>query len=252
MTHPGSTFDERRVLDELEQLELAIRASREKRERVQADFDAQLRAFEPLSLPRTPSAPPRAASIPMPGPVEPEPARPVPSGSAAVSEVVTGERPQPVASPSSTPDASRGPSRRLLVGLAAAAVVVSFAVVRVINRTPDARPPSSAQRQTAPAAAVGAPPPPPASKPVQTVDPHPLRIDLTTLRRVWLRVAVDGRIAIEREVAAGEQLPFGADRSIVVRAGDAGAVTVSVGGADQGPIGHDGQVLTRSFAAPAR
>ena len=79
-----------------------------------------------------------------------------------------------------------------------------------------------------------------------------LRIDLTTVRRVWLRVAVDGRIALEREVAAGEQLPFGADRAIVVRAGDAGAVMVRVGGVDQGAIGADGQVVTRAFAAPAR
>jgi hypothetical protein len=84
------------------------------------------------------------------------------------------------------------------------------------------------------------------------VDPHLLRIDLKTLRRVWLRVSVDGRIAIEREVAEGEQLPFGADRSIVVRAGDAGAVTVRVGDVDQGTIGRDGEVLTRTFTAPTR
>ena len=89
-------------------------------------------------------------------------------------------------------------------------------------------------------------------QPVQAVDPHPLRIDLATRRPVWLRVTVDGRIAIEREAAAGEQLPFAADRTIVVRAGDAGAVTVRVGGVDQGPVGRDGQVLTRGFAAPAR
>jgi hypothetical protein len=84
------------------------------------------------------------------------------------------------------------------------------------------------------------------------VDPHVLRIDLKTLRRVWLRVSVDGRIAIEREVAAGEQLPFGADRTILVRAGDAGAVTVRVGDVDQGPMGKDGVVVSRTFAAPAR
>ena len=46
---------------------------------------------------------------------------------------------------------------------------------------------------------------------------------------------------------AGERMPFGADRSIVVRAGDAGAVTVRVGPDDQGPLGRDGQVVTRAF-----
>ena len=49
-----STFDEQRVLAELEQLQLAIRATRAQRERVQAEFDAQLRAFEPPTLSHTP------------------------------------------------------------------------------------------------------------------------------------------------------------------------------------------------------
>ena len=109
-------------------------------------------------------------------------------------------------------------------------------------------------QQAAPAqvasAPIADPPPVQPGPPVQPVDPHPLRIDLTTLRPVWLRVTVDGRVAIEREAAAGEQLPFGADRSIVVRAGDAGAVTVREGGVDRGPVGRDGQVLTRTFSAP--
>ena len=83
-------------------------------------------------------------------------------------------------------------------------------------------------------------------------DPHALRVDLISLRRVWLRVSVDGRIALEREVDGGERLPFGADRSIVVRAGDAGAVTVRVGQEDQGPLGRDGQVVTRAFTLPER
>ena len=48
-----STFDEQRVLHELEQLQLAIRATRAQRERVQAEFDAQLRAFEPPTLSHT-------------------------------------------------------------------------------------------------------------------------------------------------------------------------------------------------------
>jgi len=63
---------------------------------------------------------------------------------------------------------------------------------------------------------------------------------------------VDGRIALEREVPAGERMPFGADRSIVVRAGDAGAVTVRLGLDDQGLLGRDGQVITRAFNVGGR
>jgi hypothetical protein len=63
-----------------------------------------------------------------------------------------------------------------------------------------------------------------------------------------MRVVVDGRIAIERELPQGERLPFGADKTIVIRAGDAGAVSVRVGTADQGTLGRDGQVVTRTFS----
>ena len=132
-------------------------------------------------------------------------------------------------------------------------LVVALALVWFLNRTPGLveRQPV-VDRQVAPAAIPDAPPPIQAGPPVQPVDPHPLRIDLTILRPVWLRVIVDGRIAMEREAAAGEQLPFAADRSVVVRAGDGGAVALRAGGVDQGTVGRDGQVLTRTFSAPAR
>jgi hypothetical protein len=137
------------------------------------------------------------------------------------------------------------PAWPLRAGVAATAIATAVLAAWMVTRVPDA--PPAEQSEPAPAAATTAP----VSPPAPPVDPHPLRIDLRTLRRVWLRVAVDGRIAIEREVAAGEQLPFGADRSIVVRAGDAGAVTLSVGGVDQGPLGGDGQVVTRTFGGAA-
>ena len=115
----------------------------------------------------------------------------------------------------------------LIAGGIAVVVFASAGYVRTTRRGPEAgdRPAPVVQPQ-----AVASPPEDAgaATKPVPG-DPHALRVDLTSLRRVWLRVSVDGRIALEREVAAGEQLPFGADRSIVVRAGDAGAVTVRVG-----------------------
>ena len=147
--------------------------------------------------------------------------------------------------------ASSRSSVRLLAIVAGIVLVASFALVWMFNRAPSASPPPVAQQPARTIPSVPALPEvrKPAAPPV---DPHLLRIDLKTLRRVWLRVSVDGRIAIEREVAEGEQLPFGADRSIVVRAGDAGAVTVRVGDVDQGTIGRDGEVLTRTFTAPTR
>jgi RodZ C-terminal domain len=240
-----STFDEQRVLQELEQLQLAIRATRAQRERVQAEFDAQLRAFDPPK--RTPAL---LSSQPAPLPT---PALPIekPEKTTARPWEPAAARPQEQPSQSITvPDpitadalASSRSSVRLLAAIGGV-LLVGLLGFWMLNPAPVPPAQPVAQRQ---------PPLPEVRKlAAPPVDPHLLRIDLKTLRRVWLRVSVDGRIAIEREVAAGEQLPFGADRTIVVRAGDAGAITVRVGEVDQGPMGKDGEVVSRTFTPPAR
>ena len=85
---------------------------------------------------------------------------------------------------------------------------------------------------------------PPASSPAGTSG---VNVDVTTRRRVWMRVTLDGKRAFEREVPAGEQIPLHADRSILIRAGDAGAVAVRQNGRDAGPLGRDGVIATREF-----
>jgi hypothetical protein len=77
--------------------------------------------------------------------------------------------------------------------------------------------------------------------------PQRLVIELTTTRPVWLRVVVDGDRRFERMIPPGERFMFEAAREVVVRAGDAGAVEVSVGGAPAAPLGGDGQVVSRTF-----
>jgi len=245
---PDASTEDRRILDELEQLRQAIQSSRVTRERAEAAFDSELRAFEP-PVPRQSVAPAVPAFI-----------SPADTGSSSAAANVPGRITLPKPNPSPAvalfddeplplpaPPRSR---KALIAGGIAVVVFASAGYVWTARRGPEGgdRPPAVVQPQ-----AVATPPEDAgaATKPVPG-DPHALRVDLTSLRRVWLRVSVDGRIALEREVAAGEQLPFGADRSIVVRAGDAGAVTVRVGPDDQGPLGRDGQVVTRAFNLPAR
>jgi hypothetical protein len=248
MSQPGSPPDarpdDRRILDELEQLQEAILASRATRERAEAAFDSELRAFDspPSPAALTPAAP-NALATPSTPPVETVAAGltlPKPNRSPDVALFDDGDS-TPV------PPRSRAP---LIAGGSVLLVLAALGLFWTTTRGPAGG--------GVPAAT---PPPPAVSRPVDVpapppkavaADPHALRIDLTSLRRVWLRVSVDGRIALEREVAGGEQLPFGADRSIVVRAGDAGAVTVRVGADDQGPLGRDGQVVTRAFTVPER
>jgi hypothetical protein len=74
-----------------------------------------------------------------------------------------------------------------------------------------------------------------------------VNVELVTLRPVWTRVIVDDRKALEREIAGGQRLTFGADRAITIRAGDAGGLRLIVDGKDLGVLGKDGQIASKTF-----
>ena len=76
--------------------------------------------------------------------------------------------------------------------------------------------------------------------------------ELTTTRHVWVRVIADGERVLERELPAGSRIPITAQKTIVIRTGDAGAVTLTIAGEDQGTLGREGQVVTRTFTVPER
>ena len=67
-----------------------------------------------------------------------------------------------------------------------------------------------------------------------------------------MRVTVDGARVLEREVPAGTIVPLNAEKTIVIRTGDAGAVKLSIRGEERGFLGAEGEVVTRSFAVPPR
>jgi Domain of unknown function (DUF4115) len=92
----------------------------------------------------------------------------------------------------------------------------------------------------------------PAAQPTPNAGPpRPLTVEFLTLRPVWARVTVDGRRAVEKEFAANERLSFGADTTIAIRAGNAGAIRLVVDGQDLGVAGRDGQVFSRTFTVRA-
>jgi len=118
----------------------------------------------------------------------------------------------------------------------------------------------SAPSAPAPAAAASTPstPPPntavPSGPPVAATLPSAaetlgIEAELTTLRHVWVRVLIDGERTVERELQADVRLPLRAGRTITIRTGDAGAVTLVVDGRSLGPLGGGGEVVTRVFTA---
>jgi transcriptional regulator with XRE-family HTH domain len=65
----------------------------------------------------------------------------------------------------------------------------------------------------------------------------------------WLRVTVDDEVVLEGEVPAGSRHDFGAETTIVVRAGFASRVLVTHDGDEQGPMGGPGEVVETTYAA---
>jgi hypothetical protein len=92
----------------------------------------------------------------------------------------------------------------------------------------------------------------PAPVPAPAEPAAPLTVEITTERPVWMRVTVDDQRLFEREVPGGEKIPVRADRRVIIRAGDAGGVRLVVNGQDEGRLGGDGQVVTRTFSAPSQ
>ena len=82
----------------------------------------------------------------------------------------------------------------------------------------------------------------------EDVDPEPEPIEgvelLIALEDAsWLRVVVDGAVALERLAETGETLRFEADQEIQVRYGSAGGARVELNGEDLGLPGSRGEVV---------
>jgi cytoskeleton protein RodZ len=82
------------------------------------------------------------------------------------------------------------------------------------------------------------------------VQPAATTSELTTTQPVWVRVIADGQRVVERELPANARVPLTAERTIVIRAGNAGAVRVTLAGQDLGILGAEGTVITRTFTVP--
>jgi Domain of unknown function (DUF4115) len=247
-----AVFDEQRAIAELERLHHAIESARRRRREAVAEFDDFVRGFR---TPRTnaepdePARPSRSLTTSHP----PDPA--VPSRAAfgesdrAFFDALPAAAPP---RPSTRRDKRRITARDLAIAGAGVAAIAGILVVRGWRNAPphatDARgvaaPPNVSAPATGPAA--------PASTPAAAVAQGGLNAELTTVRRVWVRVVVDGERAIERELPAGTRLPLHAQRTLAFRVGDAGAVRIVVDGRDAGSLGPDGQIGVRTFTAPQR
>jgi len=136
--------------------------------------------------------------------------------------------------------------RLIIVSLPiAAAVVYLTASGRLSSRS------ASPERPPAPAAA------PPSGVPATVPDPAPaptpappapikadrLAVSLTASRQCWLAITADGQKR-ERMLQPGERETFDVRRELVMTAGDAAAITMTINGVRAKPLGKDGVPAT--------
>lgn len=130
----------------------------------------------------------------------------------------------------------------LLLGISApiAAVVLYYGMGREqVSVSVPAQPPAIAvPASTPPSAGVA-----PASN-VAARESESLLVGLSAAASCWVSAIVDGQRVLERQLRAGETESFEVRGEMVLTAGDAGALQLTLNGAVAKPLGRSGQVVT--------
>ena len=268
----GVPFNERAALEELEHFRREIERYQAVRHGVSHEFEHFVESFkhpevspkrvappkpaplpEPFLAPAPIAAPQRAIAPKLPAASEPfQPSRRIESPRPERVEAVTvAEGPAPQTRRALPPWAS---TKWLAIG--SAVVILSVGGYAWMTAGDDSAtlatstttPPQPQAALPAPSAAPQTPPAESAAPPVTA--PLPFEAVLTTSGPVWVRLTADGERVFERELAAGQRIPFTARESIVIRAGNPAAVRLTIGGVDQGSLGKEGFPVTRRFDVP--
>ena len=116
--------------------------------------------------------------------------------------------------------------------------------------TPTAVPPTPEAAPTEVKPSTGPPVPTAASPAADPAVGDRLLVGLTVKRACWLSATVDGQKTIERLFQPGEQRTVEVRRELVLTAGDASAVALTLNGADARPLGKTGEVVTARLDLP--
>jgi cytoskeletal protein RodZ len=141
--------------------------------------------------------------------------------------------------------------RLILVSVPIAGIVVYLTASGRLtprNRPADpgaAGPATSASETPVPADPTPTPSPSPAAAQPRTPQASDrLTVALTATRPCWLSATADGQLRFERLLAAGERQTLEVRRELVIKAGDAAAIAMTINGAAAKPLGKEGEVVT--------
>jgi cytoskeleton protein RodZ len=118
-----------------------------------------------------------------------------------------------------------------------------------LARTVGATKPAAAATTPAPVPAppppvAAAAPPPPAEPPPAAPSADRLQVGLSARRPCWVSATVDGKKTIEQLLQVGDQRTIDIEREMVLTAGDAAAIALTLNGAAARPLGKTGEVIT--------
>jgi cytoskeletal protein RodZ len=88
------------------------------------------------------------------------------------------------------------------------------------------------------------PPAAPSSSTFTTADVDQMTVALAALRDCWVAAVVDGDRVIDRLMQSGERQTLEVRRELLLTAGDASALAVTINGAPVRALGESGQVIT--------
>jgi len=180
------------------------------------------------SAARLPAAPPEPGPRPAPGPGSgddpgPEPTRAMPAAGEVPTVQVGGARP-----------VWRRHRRRFSV-LLGVLLVALLALVGVRELTGPGRVPGAGREA------------PTTARPREAAAAS-VTVTVQATAEVWTRATVDGRVAYEGTLAAGDRRTFTARRAVDLHLGNAGGVQLTVDGRPRGAPGRSGQVWRGRFA----
>jgi hypothetical protein len=271
---PRVPLDEAAALEELERFRRSIEEWRRRRNDVQAEFDRFVRGFRTSASAAATAEPPAmvpgsdspavqsaaTAAIDAPSIIVVPPSAPVTPATGTDKDSDEPVTPpaasvlEPTGSPSPAVKSRfriRWSSRPRRLGLAMVVVALT-AVGALLTRTWRSAPGGSRQSiQAIPAVPQS---PQPAMSPNRQrsapAEAAPPRSEILAVRRVWVRIVVDGVKTTERELQAGERVSLPAGGAVAIRAGNAGALQVTINGEDRGSLGAEGEVVTRTLQIP--
>jgi Domain of unknown function (DUF4115) len=227
-------FNEDAALAELERLRQEIMRYRTQRKQLVKQFDDFVDSFKDPS--RSPSPPPQRR------PDAPREEVPPVASTSPEDETATAIPPPPAAAPAQR---ARFKSPAVLAGALTVLAAGGWVTWMVKARAP----------RPAAAVPIPEPSPTPSAAPAATEparQPGEPVSELTTTNPVWVRIIADGEKVVERELPANARIPLTARQTLVIRAGNAGVVRVTLAGRDQGVLGPEGTVITRTFNLAAR